>query len=74
MREVRKARGFSQEELARRAGMHCTYVDGIERAERNPALVNVGALAALGISLAELFSVFRARPSVYSNLSCPDRI
>ena len=55
VRELRKARGFSQEELAHRAGMHYTYVGGIERGERNPALVNIGALAgALGVSLADL--------------------
>ena len=59
VRELRKAKGFSQEELAHRAGMHYTYVGGIERGERNPALVNIGALAsALGVSLAELFRPF----------------
>jgi transcriptional regulator with XRE-family HTH domain len=57
IRELRKARGYSEEELAHRAGMYYTYVGGIERGERNPALVNIGALAtALGVSLAELFS------------------
>ena len=60
VRELRKGRGFSQEELAHRAGMHYTYVGGIERGERNPALVNIGALAAaLGVSLAELFAPLR---------------
>jgi transcriptional regulator with XRE-family HTH domain len=60
VRELRKARGFSQEELAHRAGLHYTYVGGIERGERNPALVNIGRIAAaLGISPAELFSVLR---------------
>ena len=62
VRELRKARGFSQEELAHRAGMHYTYVGGIERGERTPALINIGALAAaLGVPLAELFSPFRER-------------
>ncbi len=57
VRELRNARGWSQEELAHRAGMHYTYVGGIERGERNPALVNIGALAsALGVQLAELFA------------------
>jgi transcriptional regulator with XRE-family HTH domain len=60
VRELRTARGFSQEELADRAGLHYTYVGGIERGERNPALVNIGRIAAaLGVSLAEPFSVFR---------------
>lgn len=63
VRELRKDRGFSQEELAHRAGLHYTYVGGIERGERNPALVNIGKIAAaLGISVGELCSVLRARP------------
>jgi len=60
VRELRKERGFSQEELAHRAGLHVTYVGGIERGERNPALANIGRIAtALRVPLAELFSVFR---------------
>ena len=63
VRELRKARGFSQEELAHRVGIHYTYVGGIERGERNPALANIGRIAtALGVSIAELFSVFTVRP------------
>ena len=62
VRELRKARGFSQEELAHRAGLHYTYVGGIERSERNPALVNIGKIArALKVPLAELFSGLRGR-------------
>ncbi|MCH8992237.1 MAG: helix-turn-helix transcriptional regulator [Acidobacteria bacterium] len=54
VRELRKKLGFSQEELAHRAGLHYTYVGGIERGERNPALVNIGKIAAaLGVSVAE---------------------
>jgi transcriptional regulator with XRE-family HTH domain len=61
---LRKARGYSQEELAHRAGLHWTYVGGIERGERNPALVNIGRLSrALSISLAEFFLPFRETPS-----------
>ena len=60
IRELRTARGFSQEELAHRAGIHSTYLGGIERGERNPALVNIGRIAkALKVPLAELFSVLR---------------
>jgi transcriptional regulator with XRE-family HTH domain len=61
VRELRAGLGISQEELAHRAGMHYTYVGGIERGERNPGLMNVGALAsALGVSLAELFRGVRS--------------
>jgi transcriptional regulator with XRE-family HTH domain len=63
VRELRKARGFSQEELAHRAGLHYTYVGGIERGERNPALVNIGRIAkALKVPVAELFPVLRPVP------------
>jgi transcriptional regulator with XRE-family HTH domain len=62
MRQLRKERGLSQEELAHRAGLHYTYIGGIERGERNPALVNINRIAAaLGVSLAEFFSVLRGR-------------
>jgi transcriptional regulator with XRE-family HTH domain len=57
VRELRVARRMSQEELADRAGMHRTYLGGIERGERNPSLKNITAVArALGVSLSELFS------------------
>jgi len=63
VRELRHKMGISQEELAHRAGLHWTYVGGIERGERNPALKNIGRLArALGVTLAELFAVFEERP------------
>jgi transcriptional regulator with XRE-family HTH domain len=60
VRELRKERGLSQEKLAELAGLHYTYVGGIERGERNPALVNIGRIAAaLDVSLAELFAHMR---------------
>ena len=63
VRALRTERGFSQEELAHRAGLHYTYVGGIERGERNPALINIGRIAtALGVSVADLCSVLRGRP------------
>lgn len=62
VRELRKVRGWSQEELAHRAGLHYTYVGGIERGERNPALVNIGRIArALGVTPGELFEFDRGR-------------
>ena len=50
---------MTQEALAKRADLHVTYVGGIERGERNPALDNVNRIArALGAPLGEFFSVF----------------
>ena len=55
LRELRKARGFSQEALADRCGLDRTYISGIERGNRNVAVRNVELIAkALGISIAEL--------------------
>jgi transcriptional regulator with XRE-family HTH domain len=57
VRELRKACGLSQEELAHRAGVHRTYLGGIERGERNPSLRNISAIAeALQVTLSDLFS------------------
>jgi len=57
IRALREAKSISQEELAYRAGMHRTYLGGIERGERNPALKNISALAkALEVDISELFN------------------
>jgi transcriptional regulator with XRE-family HTH domain len=57
VKELRLEKGLSQEELAFRAKVHRTYLGGIERGERNPALKNIAAIAkALGVTLCELFS------------------
>ena len=57
LRELRHAKGWSQERLAEAADMHRTYLAGIERSLRNPALENLVKLAnALDVTMAELFS------------------
>ena len=56
VREIRQAKGLSQEVLAFKTGVHRTYLGGIERGERNPSLKNIAAIAeALGVTLSELF-------------------
>jgi transcriptional regulator with XRE-family HTH domain len=55
LRELRKERGLSQEELAFRAGLHRTYVSSAERGERNVSLINIKRLAkALGVDMCDL--------------------
>lgn len=56
LRALRKEKGYSQEELAFGAHLDRTYVSGIERGIRNPALKNIARLAkALGVEVIELF-------------------
>jgi len=55
VRELRKAKGLSQEAFADLCGLDRTYMGGIERGERNVALKNIEVIAkALGITLSEL--------------------
>ncbi|GIW55293.1 MAG: hypothetical protein KatS3mg082_1697 [Nitrospiraceae bacterium] len=64
VRGLRKARGWSQEELAHRASLHPTYIGGIERGERNVSLINLAKLAeAFHIDLAEFLSFEAAGPA-----------
>ncbi|MBA2176140.1 helix-turn-helix transcriptional regulator [Halobacillus locisalis] len=46
LREIRIAKGLSQEELAFRAGYDRTYISGIEQGKKNPSLVTIGNIAA----------------------------
>jgi transcriptional regulator with XRE-family HTH domain len=55
VRRERKARGISQEALAREAGLHRTYVGSVERGTRNVSIDNIERLArALGLDPVEL--------------------
>ena len=57
VRLLREKAGFTQEELANRSRLHRNYIGGIERGERNPALINIAKLAeALGVPITALFS------------------
>ena len=55
VRRLRKAKKWSQEELARNAGLHRTYIGSIERSERNVSLLNIERIArALNIQVRDL--------------------
>ena len=55
VREIRKEKGLSQEELAHKADLHRTYIGMIERAEKNITLINIEKIAnALEVDIKEL--------------------
>lgn len=55
VRQVRQAKGWSQEDLAERCNLDRTYIGGIERGERNISIVNIAKIAhALDLSLSEI--------------------
>jgi transcriptional regulator with XRE-family HTH domain len=55
VRALRKKKGWTQEELARRSDLHRTYIGSIERYERNVSLVNVARIAkALRVDVKDL--------------------
>ena len=55
VREIRKEKGLSQEELAHKADLHRTYIGMIERAEKNITLLNIEKIAnALQINISNL--------------------
>jgi transcriptional regulator with XRE-family HTH domain len=58
--EIRKAKGLSQERLALESGLARSYLGGVERGQRNIALLNIYRLAeALEVTPAALLE----RPS-----------
>lgn len=55
VQELRRERGLSQEELAHRAGVHPTYLSGVERGRRNPTITVLQRIAlALGSDIQRL--------------------
>jgi transcriptional regulator with XRE-family HTH domain len=60
VRQLRLAKEWTQEDLAERAGLHPTYVGGVERGERNLGLDNILKIArALGEHPSSFFVEFR---------------
>jgi transcriptional regulator with XRE-family HTH domain len=53
--QLRRTKGWSQEELALESGLARSYLGGVERGRRNVSLVNICRLSsALGVRLAVL--------------------
>ena len=61
VRELRKLRGWSQEEFALRVDLDRSYVGGVERGERNISLENICQISAgLGVPASKLFEGWTA--------------
>jgi transcriptional regulator with XRE-family HTH domain len=59
VRQLRLAKGWTQEELAARTGLHSTYIGGVERGERNLGFDNLLKIArAFGKRPSALFENF----------------
>jgi transcriptional regulator with XRE-family HTH domain len=66
LRQLRKAAGLTQEQLAHRAGMDYKYLGGVERGERNITIDNIERIVrALGVEPYEpfLFALKDTRPT-----------
>jgi transcriptional regulator with XRE-family HTH domain len=58
IREIRKQKGLTQEQLAEKTGLQNSYVGGIERGERNISLLTLEKLLiGLEITAFELFKI-----------------
>jgi len=56
VREIRKAKKMSQEELAYQAEIDYSYLNEIEAGKRNPSVKSIAAIAkALRVSIKDLF-------------------
>ena len=55
IRTAREAVGLSQEEAARAAGLHRTYIGAVERGERNVTVISLLRIArVVGVSVSHL--------------------
>ena len=65
LRELRKARGLSQEELADRAGLHPKFIGEVERGASDLKLRSIIKIASgLGLSPADFFSLCFSRENL----------
>ena len=57
VKKLRNKKGWSQEDLSEKSGLHRTYIGSIERGGRNVSLINIEKIAkALGVRGKDLVS------------------
>ena len=67
LKQLRRARRLTQEQLAERAGLSYKFVGEVERGQGNPTLTTMAALAeALGVGLIDLLGIEGERPKLSS--------
>ena len=55
LREVRLKKKMSQGDIAKKLGVHRSYISGLERGKRNPSLLTINKMAkAIGVEPKEL--------------------
>ncbi|MDP4099403.1 helix-turn-helix transcriptional regulator [Paenibacillus sp. P96] len=68
IRDLRKAKGYSQEALAELSGFNPSYIGFIERAERNISLRNLEKIAkALDIGVYQLFTYEKEKEQLFDD-------
>lgn len=68
LRNLRKQKGLSQEELAHLSSLHPTYIGQVERGEKNITVETLDKITkALGVSLEGLFHSIQPAISTESN-------
>lgn len=56
IRDLRKAKGWTQEQLAEAASLHYSYIGGVERGDRNISLETLGKIiSAFDVPAIEIF-------------------
>ncbi|MXX53101.1 MAG: helix-turn-helix transcriptional regulator [Dehalococcoidia bacterium] len=71
VRFLRTRRELTQEEVAHRAGIHVTYLSGVERGVRNPSLRSIRNIArALGVHVGDLFAFEGESQTATCSSSC----
>ncbi|PWW02499.1 helix-turn-helix protein [Paenibacillus cellulosilyticus] len=75
IREIRKAKGLSQEKLGEECGFTFSYIGGIERAENNVSIRNLEKIAnALNVELYEFFIDLRSERKLAAKAKQVDEI